>query len=80
MALRKYSGIERVCDLGCGSGKLVSELVSEGYNVIGVDYDAEGCRITADRNPTANVYNLGVHESSQSIIDNEVTFPPKLDP
>ena len=71
VALRKYSWIERVCDLGCGSGKLVGELLIEGYKVAGVERDAEGCPITAERNPAATVYNLGVEDSYLSIIEKE---------
>jgi len=71
VALRKYSGIERVCDLGCGSGQLVGELLIEGYKVAGVELDAEGCRITAERNPAATVYNLGVEDSYLSIVEKE---------
>lgn len=70
-ALRKYSGTNRICDLGCGSGRLVGELLNEGYQVAGVELDTEGCRITSERNPGANVYNLGVEDSYLSIVEKE---------
>lgn len=46
-------------------------MLIEGYKVAGVEVDAEGCCITALRDPAATVYNLGVEDSYLSIIEKE---------
>ena len=46
-------------------------MLIEGYKVAGGEVDAEGCCITAVRDPAATVYNLGVEDSYLSIIEKE---------
>lgn len=69
--LSKYTEIERVCDVGCGSGHLIKKLFEIGYKVSGADNDEEACRISKSRNPLVNIFNIGFHESPLPMIEKE---------
>lgn len=51
-----------VCDLGSGNGALASELKRAGYDVVGVEYAADGVSIAQKNYPDLNFYNLGVQD------------------
>lgn len=38
-------GVERICDLGCGSGYLAAQLVRDGRSVVGVDASPTGIEV-----------------------------------
>ena len=71
--VKGYTGIHRICDVGCGSGQLLSTLFDEGYDVAGVEYDSDGFQIASKRVPEANIYNLGVQDDPALIMEHEQT-------
>jgi SAM-dependent methyltransferase len=51
--LRPYRG--RILDLGCGTGRAVAELVSEGADAIGLDPDEGALAIARERRPALDI-------------------------
>jgi SAM-dependent methyltransferase len=51
---RRYakSNVQRVLDLGCGTGKHAAVLAERGYHVLGVDRSPEMLRLARSRNPS----------------------------
>jgi len=41
----QFSGVQSVCDLGCGSGYLVGQLARQGYTVTGIDASESGIEL-----------------------------------
>ena len=67
-------GVRRILDLGAGNGKLCSELMKEGYQVVGVDFDEAGLEIARDAYPTIPFYRYGVQDDPQALLGQEGAF------
>jgi len=48
-----YRNDAAICDLGCGAGPVISELLKRGYDTIGLDYSADMLQNAAARIATA---------------------------
>ncbi len=44
-----YGPDASICDLGCGAGPVISQLLGRGYNTVGLDYSADMLRNAANR-------------------------------
>ena len=66
--------VSRVLDLGSGNGKLCSEMLGAGYNVVGVEYDFEGVKISRSNYPNINFYNFGVQDNPSDLLKQEREF------
>ena len=64
----------RVLDLGSGNGALCRELARFGFEVAGVEYDAEGVRIARQASPTLRFYNYGVQDDPALVLATEAKF------
>ena len=73
-AILKFLGAKRVVDLGTGNGALCAELAALGYDVVGVEYDAEGVAIAKKSHPSLPFYNLGVQDDPQRLLATEKCF------
>lgn len=62
LALLSHYKAHRVCDLGSGNGALAGELKRAGHAVVGVEYAADGIRVSEEKHPDLNFYNLGVQD------------------
>lgn len=58
---------KRVLDLGAGNGALCRVMVEAGYEVVGVEPDAEGVEIARRQCPNAQFYQLGVDDSTDAV-------------
>jgi len=54
---------KKVLDLGAGNGALCRAMVEAGYEVVGVEPDAEGIGIARQQCPQAQFYQIGVDDS-----------------
>ncbi len=45
----RYDTTARICDLGCGAGPTISELLKRGYDTVGFDYSADMLAKAAER-------------------------------
>lgn len=66
-ALRRLKP-RRVLDLGAGNGALCHALLLEGYDVVGVEPDAEGVRIARQKCPQAEFYQLAVDDGPAQVL------------
>lgn len=57
-----------VLDLGAGNGALCRKLVASGYQVTGVEPDAEGIRIAREQCPEARFYQLTAGDSPELLL------------
>ncbi len=65
------TGVRRVLDLGCGNGDLCGQLVTAGYDVVGVEIDSDGVRIARQTYPSVPFYNFGVHDDPLALLQRE---------
>lgn len=58
----------RILDIGCGSGRISSEMANLGYQVIGIDFSEEAVRKAQEKGIQAKRANLdeGIPETSDS--------------
>ena len=68
-------GARRVLDLGCGNGELCGQLARAGYDVVGVEVDADGVRIARQAHPQISFHNFGVHDDPQGLLGREGDRP-----
>lgn len=61
----------RVLDLGCGNGKLCSEIAQAGHYVAGVEYDRAGIEIARRSYPAISFYNFGVQDEPERLLEQE---------
>ncbi len=54
----KSSGAKKVLDVGCGSGRFLERLKSEGFEGIGIDISEEMIRISINKGLNANLMNI----------------------
>ncbi|HEY8360922.1 MAG TPA: class I SAM-dependent methyltransferase [Ramlibacter sp.] len=71
--LRDY-GPRRVLDLGSGNGAMCDAMAAEGYEVVGVEYDANGVRIAREAYPRVPFYRYGVQDDPKLLTDREALF------
>ncbi len=64
-------GARRVLDLGSGNGDMCGQLAGAGYDVVGVELDADGVRIARQAHPQLAFYNLGVQDDPQPLMQRE---------
>jgi 2-polyprenyl-6-hydroxyphenyl methylase/3-demethylubiquinone-9 3-methyltransferase len=57
----------KVLDLGAGNGALCRTMVEAGYEVVGVEPDADGVEIARRQCPQAQFYRLGVDDSPDAV-------------
>jgi 2-polyprenyl-3-methyl-5-hydroxy-6-metoxy-1,4-benzoquinol methylase len=72
----KMLNVNSVCDLGCGNGSITKEIYAAGYNVVGIDGDAEGVRIAREASPGIKFHCATIDESSKDVI---AMFGAKID-
>lgn len=71
LKILKRIGARRVLDLGCGNGDLCGQLAAAGYDVVGVELDADGVRIAHQAHPQIPFHNYGVHDDPQLVLRRE---------
>lgn len=71
--LRRLSA-RRVLDLGCGNGALAGQLHSLGFEVCGIDRDAEGVEIARQRYPGVRFHRIGVEDDPAGLLAHEAPF------
>ena len=74
VALVRASGARRVLDLGCGNGHLCRRLRAEGFDVVGMEPDAEGAAQARRLAPGLRVHALGVDHAPADLLANEAPF------
>lgn len=74
LSLLKQIKARRVMDLGSGNGAMCSLMSSEGYSVVGCEYDQQGCELARQGHPGIAFYNLGVQDDPAAMIDQEGLF------
>lgn len=70
----KSLSAKRVVDLGCGNGSLCAELAALGYQMVGVEYDAQGVAIAKQSYPGIPFYNFGVQDDPKLLLAQEKPF------
>ncbi len=66
--------VKRVVDIGSGNGSLCGALKKEGYDVVGIEYDANGYKISSKAYPDIHFYNLGVEANASIVLESEDKF------
>ncbi len=65
---------KRILDVGAGDGKLCGVLSREGYDVAGVEYDAQGVEIAKGNCPGVPFYHFGVEDNPADLLAIEKPF------
>jgi 2-polyprenyl-3-methyl-5-hydroxy-6-metoxy-1,4-benzoquinol methylase len=73
-AILRDLGVVRVLDAGCGNGALCGELAAEGYDVVGLEYDAKGVDVARLTHPSMRFYQLGLQDDPQQLLEHETLF------
>ena len=68
------SRLTKLLDLGCGNGSLCKLLSSHGFDVVGMEPDADGIRIAKQQLPLNSFWQLGVDGDSSLITASEGLF------
>lgn len=71
--IQRYAGVPgsiRILDLGCGNGTLCGALKAFGYDVSGAEIDAVGCELARKRNKDVPIFQVGVYDSPNGVIEN----------
>lgn len=66
--------VKRIADLGAGNGGLCGQLASDGYKVVGIEYDKNGVEIAKEAHPGVNFYNFGVQDDPRDLLSCEAQF------
>ena len=74
LRLLKQLQVRKVLDLGAGNGALSSLIASAGYEVCGVDSDANGVRIAKQAHPEIPFYHYGVQDDPAALVAQAGTF------
>lgn len=72
--LLRSVGARRVMDLGSGNGALCVTLKAEGFEMVGVEYDAKGVQIARQTAPGIPFYNFGVQDDPEELLKHEGLF------
>lgn len=64
----------RILDLGCGNVALCRYLAFNGFDVVGVEPDAQGVSIAREQAPGASFYQLGVDDEPSIVTQAEGLF------
>ena len=67
-------GFNRILDVGSGNGKLCSEILKKGYQVVGVEYDKQGFELARSTYPEIPFYNIGVQENPSNFLKDQELF------
>jgi 2-polyprenyl-3-methyl-5-hydroxy-6-metoxy-1,4-benzoquinol methylase len=62
---------KRVLDLGAGNGDLCNIIHKCGYDVVGIDHDAKGCRIASEAYPDIPFYRYGVEDNPDLLLEKQ---------
>jgi SAM-dependent methyltransferase len=65
-ALRHHDAGPRVLDVGCGTGELVSVLVAEGFDAVGVEPSAEAAGVARERGLAVFTGDLAAYAASRA--------------
>lgn len=65
---------KRVLDIGAGNGKLCSEMVRAGHDVVGVEYDKQGVEVARKTHPGIPFHNFGVQDDPGELLRREGMF------
>jgi 2-polyprenyl-3-methyl-5-hydroxy-6-metoxy-1,4-benzoquinol methylase len=74
LAVLKQLKVHRVLDLGAGNGALCGHLGANGYDVVGVEYDAGGVMVAKKAYPTIPFYRFGVQDDPAALLKDERSF------
>jgi 2-polyprenyl-3-methyl-5-hydroxy-6-metoxy-1,4-benzoquinol methylase len=74
LELLQRPGLSKLLDLGCGNGSLCKLLASHGFDVVGMEPDADGIRIAKQHLPMNSFYPLGVDGDASVITAAEGLF------
>lgn len=66
--------VKRLLDIGSGNGYLCGVLKNEGYDVVGIEYDTNGYKISSKTYPNIHFYNLGVEANPIKVLETEDKF------
>lgn len=73
--LLKGMGASRVLDIGSGNGELCQTLHQEmAIDAVGIEYDADGCRIAREKFPNIPFYNVSVYDDPSGLLEKEKPF------
>lgn len=70
----KRLGSARVMDLGAGNGALCAMMKAQGLDVVGLEYDSEGCAVAHRANPDIPFYNMSVEDDPAKLLATETPF------
>lgn len=73
-ATLKRLGVKRVLDLGSGNGHLCGVLHSQGFDVVGVEYDPGGVEISKRAYPRIPFYRFGVQDDPNQLLMEQSPF------
>jgi len=65
---------KRVVDVASGNGALAGLLKRNNFDIVGVEYDAEGFNISVNTYPNINFYNFSVEDDPNQILKLEKDF------
>lgn len=71
--LKKLSAV-RIADIGSGNGKLCSQMFDKGFDVVGIEADAEGAQIASANYPEIPFYKMAVEDSTNPLLAREKPF------
>jgi 2-polyprenyl-3-methyl-5-hydroxy-6-metoxy-1,4-benzoquinol methylase len=74
VSLLKDLKVSRIADLGSGNGALCAALKGEGFDVVGIEYDKQGCGISRTRYPNIRFHNFGVQDDPRDLLKTEEKF------
>lgn len=64
----------RVCDLGCGNGRLAGRLAELGYDVVGIDSSASGVELARATVPKGRFCQMEIGEGLARVVRSEAPF------
>lgn len=67
-------GAKRVLDLGAGNGGMCGDLLTQGFDVVGVEYDAQGVEIARAAYPSIPFHRCSVEDDPALLLQRERSF------
>jgi len=74
LSILKKINAQRVIDIGAGNGMLCGQMLNEGFDVVGVEYDQKGVDIARESYRTIPFYNYGVQDDPKQLLNAEKPF------